>query len=340
MKIFYIVQLLFIMTMGLSNGVAGSIQQQVAALASSADENGVVQGKDGWLFLKEELEHLGSTAFYGEGVLKTTKAVKPEFGDPLPAILDFHTQLKERGIELIFVPIPPKAMIYPDKLPGDVTLEMAAQLDQPYEELYARLSEQDVQVLDLIPVFRKARAKEQLYCKTDTHFSGNGIAVVAQELNQIIQKSTWYPGITKKKYQEEKRDIAIHGDLSVMQKRDTEENVSLLFVNDAINGKTEVSDPDSPVLLLGDSHTLVFSVGGDLHTNGAGLFDQLSADLGFPVDLLGVRGSGATPSRIKLYQRSRKDASFLENKKIVVWCLSARELTGSGGWRKIPVAKK
>lgn len=95
-----------------------------------------------------------------------------------------------------------------------------------------------------------------------------------------------------------------------------------------------------PVLLLGDSHSLVFSVGGDLHTTGAGLFDRLSADLGFAVDLLGVRGSGATPSRIKLYQRTLREPTMLATKKVVVWCLSARELTGSDGWRKIPVAKK
>jgi hypothetical protein len=58
------------------------------------------------------------------------------------------------------------------------------------------------------------------------------------------------------------------------------------------------------------------------------------------VDRIGVRGSGATPSRIKLYQRSRKKPDFLKNKKTVIWCLSARELTGPGGWRKIPIAKK
>lgn len=340
MKILYIMQALLILLMGGGNALAETAQQQITALAASADENGVVLGKDGWLFLKEEFEHLGSKAFYGQDVLDVTKAVKPEFGDPLPAIVDFNSQLKEHGIELIFVPIPPKALIYQDKLLGEVAVKQAAELDQPYKDLYVKLLEQGVQVLDLIPIFRAAREKEQLYCKTDTHYSGSGLGLVADELKRIIEKGDWYAGVTKKVYKKEQRDIAIHGDLSVMQKTDTQENISLLFVTDAATGKVEVADPASPVLLLGDSHTLVFSVGGDLHTTGAGLFDQLNAGLGFPVDLLGVRGSGATPSRIKLYQRSRKDALLLEKKKVVVWCLSARELTGSGGWRKIPVAKK
>ncbi len=340
MKFFYIVQALVLVISGWNIAAAETVQQQMAVLAGSAGATGVVPGKDGWLFLQEELEHLGSAAFYGQEVLKTSKAAKPEFADPLPAIVDFNDQLKELGIKLFFVPIPPKGLIYPDKLPGDFTREMVAELSRPYEEFYAKLADQGVEVLDLIPIFNADRDKAQIYCKTDSHFSGQGIEIVADELNQKINRTDWYAAVAKTKYKKEQRSVDIVGDLSVMLHLDTKETIPLHFVSDAATGKNVVSDPDSPVLLLGDSHTLVFSVGGDLHTTGAGLFDQLSADLGFPVDLLGVRGSGATPSRIKLYQRSRKDPSLLAKKKVVVWCLSARELTGSGGWRKIPVAKK
>lgn len=341
MKILYMMQAVFLLFFtGTSPVLAGTVQEQIVALATTEAENGVVQGKDGWLFLKDELEHLGSKAFYGPEVLEASKAAKPEFGDPLPAIVDFNDQLKERGIELIFAPIPPKALIYTDKLPGDFSSEMALELEQPYKDFYTKLSEQGVHVLDLIPTFRAAREKQQLYCKTDSHFSGMGLALVAEELGGIIEQGKWYAAIDKKEFSKQTRDVAIHGDLAAMQKTDTEENLSLQFITDTASGKAESSDPASPVLLLGDSHTLVFSVGGDLHSSGAGLFDQLSAELGLAVDLLGVRGSGATPSRIKLYQRSRKDASFLEKKKTVIWCLTTREFTGSGGWRKIPVAKK
>jgi hypothetical protein len=97
------------------------------------------------------------------------------------------------------------------------------------------------------------------------------------------------------------------------------------------------SDNDSPVILLGDSHTLVFQAGGDLHAQGAGLFDHLSANVGFAADLLGVRGSGVTPARIALYQKAKRDSGYLAGKKILVWCFAAREFT-AGGWRKIPVS--
>jgi len=340
MRYFTIIQALLLLCFSIGSVSAETAQQQMLSLAATADENGVVQGKDGWLFLKEELEHLGSKAFYGKAVIESSKATKPEFADPLPAIVDFNQQLKAEGIQLVFAPIPPKALINSDKLPGTISPEMLSTIDKMYADLYKELSTQGVQVLNLIPLFRTAKNTEQLYCKTDTHYSGAGLSLVASEFSKEIQKGDWYAGVNKKTYTKTKQDISIHGDLSVMEKSDTKEKLSLDFVTDSATDKAEVSDPDSPVLLLGDSHTLVFSVGGDLHSSGAGLFDQLSADIKFPVDLLGVRGSGATPSRIKLYQRSRKDKLFLKKKKVVIWCLSARELTGSGGWRKIPIAKK
>ena len=70
---------------------------------------------------------------------------------------------------------------------------------------------------------------------------------------------------------------------------------------------------------------------------GAGLPDQLALELGFPVDLVAVRGSGATPARINLLRRAQKDPNYWAGKKWVVWCFAAREFTESDGWRKVPI---
>jgi alginate O-acetyltransferase complex protein AlgJ len=166
------------------------------------------------------------------------------------------------------------------------------------------------------------------------------VETVARKAAAYIMAEEWYKGLPKKEYVSKQKEVAIHGDLAEMKGASTKEELSLVFVSNRDKESNVTEDPASPVLLLGDSHTLVFSVGGDMHTKGAGLFDHLALELGLPVDRIGVRGSGATPSRIKLYQRSRKKPDFLKNKKTVIWCLSARELTGPGGWRKIPIAKK
>ena len=110
----------------------------------------------------------------------------------------------------------------------------------------------------------------------------------------------------------------------------------LAFVRDD-TGNPLSSDQDSPILLMGDSHTLVFHAGGDMHAVGAGLFDELSHRLKTRLDLIGVRGSGATPSRVNLLRKNRAKPGYLVKKKLVIWCLSAREFTESDGWRKVPL---
>ena len=77
----------------------------------------------------------------------------------------------------------------------------------------------------------------------------------------------------------------------------------------------------------------MFGASGDMHAHGAGLPDHLAYQLGFPVDVVAVRGSGATPSRLSLFRRRDK----MKGKRVVVWCLSVREFTEGQGWRKVPV---
>jgi len=73
-----------------------------------------------------------------------------------------------------------------------------------------------------------------------------------------------------------------------------------------------------------------------MHAVGSGLADHLAHQLGFPMDLVASRGSGATPSRISLARRRDN----MKGKKLVIWCLSVREFTEAGqGWRKVPVIK-
>jgi hypothetical protein len=126
-----------------------------------------------------------------------------------------------------------------------------------------------------------------------------------------LKKEGWYQGVAKKEFTRAKLPLKINGDLRQMAGgADSEEDLELQVVTAKADGKQLEGDPNSPVILLGDSHTLVFQAGGDLHAKGAGLFDHLSAKLGFAVDLLGVRGSGVTPARIKLFQRAKQDGEL------------------------------
>ncbi len=318
--------------------IGAPITEISSDLAQKAGNKSVVEGADGWFFLKEELTHVGSGPFWGDRAATVTRTKKKQYADPLPAIIAYNKLLADQGITLYLMPVPPKATVYFDKLKGVDKDGGAAQLAM-YKEFFGLLTASGVNVIDLLPTLLEAREKEQLYCKTDTHFSGSGIELFAGAITDQLKQANWFETVAKKEYFRKERTVDIHGDLAKMAElEDLMEPVDLSFVTVKESGKPEESDPRSPVILMGDSHALVFSAGGDLHAKGAGLFDNLSATLGFPVDLLGVRGSGVTPARIKLYQRSKKDGDYLKGKKVLIWCFTARDFTGTGGWRDIPVA--
>ena len=71
---------------------------------------------DGWLFLSADIRFLSLGRFWGDEAAKVSRARKPEAADPIAAIVDFHQQLKQLGIELLLLPVPSKAAVYPEKI--------------------------------------------------------------------------------------------------------------------------------------------------------------------------------------------------------------------------------
>ena len=347
---------------------ARAFQVQCAALAQAAEAQGTMtvpgrngpaspkakkdsraklSGKDrlrrpGWLFLASELRHLGVGPFWGESAAKVSRALKPDQADPLPAIVDFHDQLTAMGIELLVVPVPPKAIIYPDglldKVPCDPTGRLV-RLDTTLQTFYGQLRIKGIHVLDLTSVFIKNRSNPEgaLYCRQDSHWSGIGCVLAATEIGREL--SATFNDRPKQVFTGQWDTVEISGDLwqALGDPKPPREQVRIRRVSHA--GRRGAVEPasHSPVILLGDSHGLVFHSGDDMLAREAGLSDQLALELGFPVDLVAVRGSGATPSRINLLRRAQKDPNYWAGKKWVVWCFSAREFTESDGWRKVPL---
>ncbi len=325
---------------------AGAFRDRCAALARDAAERGTmtVAGQDGWLFLAGELRHLGAGEFWGARAAKASRASKPEAADPLPAILGFNEQLTKIGVALILVPVPAKAVIYPDFLPESPVPShdtIPPRLDSDLQSFLACLKTNGVRVLDLAPLFLENRFHPDgpLYCKQDSHWSGNGCVLAARAIAGELRAA---PGLSNNAPAALKGEWAsneIAGDLwqALPEPRPAKESVRLRRVSRA-DGETAEPDPRSPVILLGDSHNLVFHAGDDMHARGAGLADQLALELGRPVDLVAVRGSGATPARLNLLRRAQKDPAYWKDKRAVVWCFAAREFTESDGWRKAPIA--
>ena len=303
------------------------------AKKAAAGEDIAIPGADGWLFLRAELRHIGVGPFWGEAAAKVSKATSPDKADPLPAIVDFHTQLKAAGIELILAPVPCKALVYADKLGGPAE----GRMDTIHKEFYQQLAAKGVKVLDLAEAFAKEKAKDAagplLYCKTDTHWSPYACELTAKLIKQQLGSPAWLKA-KPDAFKTAAETRTIIGDLTDGK---GSEELPVRVVTGADGNALE--DKTSPVILLGDSHTLVFHIGEELLGTGAGLADQLAAELGIAVDVIGVRGSGATSARVSLMRRAKADPAYLAGKKVVIWCFAAREFTESTGWSLVPVVK-
>ena len=349
-----------LLLVGFSNFAAASTELFIQSLAEKAAEaetqkTTVISGKEGWLFFAPELRHLSVGRFWGDGARQVSRASNPEFTNPLPAILDFKAQLDSVGITLIFVPIPAKATIYPEMISEHNTV--TTRTDEHHQKFYNILREHGVNVLDLTPLFLQNRFTDAgpVYCKQDTHWSGQGCVLAADAIAKAIGTPSWAAEIPEYNKNHDTpqsghkpvldngqnrakapivKKIEITGDLwkELGDQNLRKEQLRLTYVGENIGASWR----GSPVVLLGDSHSLVFHAGGDMHAQGAGLPDHLAYRLGFPVDVVAVRGSGATPSRLSLFRRRDK----MKGKRVVVWCFSVREFTEGQGWRKVPVIKR
>lgn len=315
---------------------------EIAARSRALEKEnaGAILGVDGWFFLSSDLRFLSIGQFWGDEAAKVSRSRKIESADPIPAIIDFQQQLKQRGIDLLILPVPSKAAIFPEKMVPEVDLKgqnAAPFLERFYDELRGR----GIKVVDLVPIFLQNRADPRgpIFCKTDSHWSGLGCVLAAQTLAAQLRER--FAAQPRKNYVAEWRETEIKGDLvdlvASKTKSPTVEKIPVRMITEKETGAAVQPDPGSPVLVLGDSHTLVFH---DFHGEKAGLIDQLAKELGFAPDLIGTRGSGATAVRISLYRRNRKEPDYLSKKKVIIWCFAAREFTESDqGWEKVPVAQ-
>ncbi|MDF1860449.1 MAG: hypothetical protein P1U87_09550 [Verrucomicrobiales bacterium] len=296
------------------------------AAASQIEEKSNVRGEDqDWFFLVKELRHLSTGKFWE----KPWNEVAKNGSDPVPSIIEFNEMLLERNIRLVVIPVPPKGAIYPDKLDSDFRPGDAHSM-VPFLET---LLEAGVNVIDLETEFLRARAGEesvQWYCQQDAHFSPLAIERIAE---LILQNQAMEPVESDSIQLGEAQTLSITGDQikdSEWEGKVSSESLSIRPV--LKNGTPGVApDPKSRTLILGDSHTLVFHEGKEtgMHCKGAGLADQLSFSLGTPVDLVGVRGSGLVQARKKLFFHATENPGYWDNKSLVVWIFSARELTQS-----------
>ena len=156
----------------------------IAKLALGASPSPkVLLGQEGFLYYAAE-----ESVDYFRGTRPFTDADLARWRDDL---VRRQKWLADRGIRYLVVVAPNKETIYPEHMPPAIRpLRDESRLDQLLRDMRANSS---VEILDLRPGLREAKATQRVYHATDTHWNDAGAMVASR---RILEKAaTWFPGI-------------------------------------------------------------------------------------------------------------------------------------------------
>ena len=293
----------------------GRFRATCARLAAEASAAGtpVVTGGDGWYFSAGEVSVLGAEPI---GTDATIAAIAGE-----------AERLRRDGIELIVAPVPPKGIIYPDRLaPGTDVPIPVPRLDATLQGVHVGLRTQGVRVVDMTEAFIRDRFHHEgpLYCRQDSHWSGVGCVVAAGVIGAAVRDSGVIETAMDQPYGLAWFTTPIRGDLwrHLPQPPPREEIRT--------RGVIEPEDPalpavapngEAPVAVVGDTHALVFHGGETYHARGAGLAEQLAFEFRQPVAL------HAHDETLPLESLPSLPA-LGESTRVVIWVFAATRLLG------------
>lgn len=300
-------------------------------------------GSDGFLFFRQ------SVAYATGGDLGKQKHDR----NPLPAIGAFRKLLARHGVDLLFVPVPTKVEIYPDKAAsasnGAAGFDrFAGQVVNPFERKFLLdLAAEGVESVDLMPALLAERAHaagkhqagEPIYQAQDTHWTSRGLELAAKLVAERIRRYPWYHQVAahRRSFRTQDASFTRHGDLHTrLPEADKARYQPETLVGHQViasDGTPYDDDPDSPVVVLGDSFTGVYEL---MDCEHAGVSAHIAREIGYPVDLVMSYGGGPNV-RQKLLRRGE---AALGTKKLVVWMMTARDLYDFGeGWQPLGKGK-
>lgn len=287
--------------------------QECATLATTGD---VITGKDGWLFSAKELKRIGATPEVGSG----------NFSAAVTAISDYRRQLKQAGVELAVVVVPPKAMIYAEKISKDTKVPMKKGVPVPLDSYYVAateaLSKKGVKTIYLNDAFLKQRQAKNAppFVKGSAYFTPAAAKLIAESVIKETGLSQGSAGLVAKE-------------------------VEFLSGND-LGGKEEKlaareiwnTDGVTPVKLGETGNTVLVIADDSVHQ-----WKQQQASLGLQLGFESQRSVGVltgssarNDQRLKIMRLGTTSKNPLSGTKLVVWVVNALELA-SGDWDVVPL---
>lgn len=137
---------------------------------------GVVVGREGWLFTDEEF------SFYDDAAAETARK--------LAYIGEVRDALAERNVALIVALVPDKGRVYREF----VGRALPSYTQGRYESFRQGLLEQNIPAPDLLNALAAAKTQGPTYLRTDTHWTPAGAEVAAETLAESLREAD-VPGL-------------------------------------------------------------------------------------------------------------------------------------------------
>jgi hypothetical protein len=252
----------------------------------------------------------------------------------------FSKWLKSQGIDLLFVPVPAKIEVYPDRVAKSCPPDrIAAPL---VRKLFHTMLEQDIEVVDLLPAYLEAAKgdSELLFLPTDGHWSERAQRIAA---DLIVSRLKRYPFVSTAL----KQPLLFHTDqvppklqpgngymLEHLTPDEREIVKSYPYPKQSATRTLDRSnqpfnEPDNgPILVIGDSNTHFFKLA---IAPGTGIDALLAERLNLNVSNISM--ASATTQPIKELLRNQEK---LKIHKVVIWIVNVESVLLPSGWNLPP----
>ncbi|GMW03033.1 MAG: hypothetical protein AMXMBFR84_41690 [Candidatus Hydrogenedentota bacterium] len=285
-----------------------------------------VRGQEDWLYYRQDIDFLvqpWQMSASGDETALTTIAA-------------FRDALAARSIHLLVVIAPGKPSIYPEYLSrrsideGDDVFRHASDFMQSLDELQ----------IDHVDLFRawggkdKGSAPFDLYLARDTHWSPVGAREAARLVAERIFSEGWIDegNIV---FEERRASVQREGDILDMidvpgiAAKFSPEQMECAQVFESSSQQPYIDDPDSQVLVLGDSFLRIYQRD---EPGSAGFIAHLARELKQPLTSIVSDGGASTLVRQELARKP----DLLKHKRLVVWEFVERDLRfGMEGWKHV-----
>ncbi|WP_236206959.1 alginate O-acetyltransferase [Pseudomonas tohonis] len=211
---------------------------------------GVVIGKDGWLFSDEEFDPVADGSRHLQENLAMIQGVRDE--------------LANRGVTLVLAIVPSKSRLYPEYT-GDA--RPTALRQDLYAQFRGAARKAGIIAPDLLGTLEQAKSNGQVFLRTDTHWTPLGAEVVANALGEAVRSAAPLSGDAQEYVTEAVKNEDYKGDLTrflpldpmfenlmpapdKLQKRETR-----AAVEGEASGDSLFADSTVPVVLVGTSYS-------------------------------------------------------------------------------------